>query len=74
MERTLSWNAVAKKYDEAFKRQAVELVLQGGKTVMGSGRGSWGEPILDLPVEKEVLPAGRRAGIDGKTIRLGRIG
>src|SRR4051794_40554101 len=33
MERTLSWNAVPKKYDEAFKRQAVELVLQGGKTV-----------------------------------------
>jgi transposase len=33
MERTLSSNAVPKKYDEAFKRQAVELVLQGGKTV-----------------------------------------
>jgi transposase-like protein len=33
MERTLSLNAVAKRYDEAFKRQAVEMVLQGGKTV-----------------------------------------
>jgi transposase len=33
MERTLSLNTVAKRYDEAFKRQAVELVLQGGKTV-----------------------------------------
>jgi transposase len=33
MERTLSLNAVAKRYDEAFQRQAVELVLQGGKTV-----------------------------------------
>jgi transposase-like protein len=33
MERALSLNAVAKKYDEAFKRQAVEMVLQGGKMV-----------------------------------------
>jgi transposase-like protein len=33
MERTLSLNAVAKRYDEAFKRQAVEMVLQGSKTV-----------------------------------------
>jgi transposase len=33
MERTLLLNAVPKKYDEAFKRQAVEMVLQGGKTV-----------------------------------------
>jgi transposase-like protein len=33
MERSLSLNAVPKKYDAAFKRQAVELVLQGGKTV-----------------------------------------
>src|SRR6516165_8646548 len=33
MERTLSLNAVPKKYDEAFKRQAVEMVLRGGKKV-----------------------------------------
>jgi transposase-like protein len=33
MERTLSLNAAAKKYDEAFKRQAVEMVLRGGTTV-----------------------------------------
>jgi transposase len=33
MERPLSLNAVSKKYDEAFKRQAVEMVLRGGKTV-----------------------------------------
>jgi transposase-like protein len=33
MERNLSLNAVPKKYDEAFKRQAVEMVLRGGKTV-----------------------------------------
>ena len=33
MERTLSLNAVPKKYDEAFKREAVEMVLHGGKTV-----------------------------------------
>ncbi len=26
-------NAVPKKYDESFKRQALEMVLQGGKTV-----------------------------------------
>jgi transposase len=33
MERTLSSNPVPKKYDEAFKRQAVEMVLHGGKSV-----------------------------------------
>ena len=33
MESTLSFGAVAKKYDEAFKRQAVEMVLHGGKSV-----------------------------------------
>jgi transposase-like protein len=33
MERTLSLNAVPKKYDEAFKRQAVEMVVRGGKRV-----------------------------------------
>ena len=33
MERALSLNAVIKKYDETFKRQAVEMVLRGGKTV-----------------------------------------
>ncbi len=33
MERTLSSNAVPKKYDESFKRQAVEMVLHGGKRV-----------------------------------------
>jgi transposase len=33
MERTLSLKAVSKKYDEAFKRQAVEMVLHGGKTL-----------------------------------------
>jgi transposase-like protein len=32
MERTLSSNLVPKKYDEAFRRQAVEMVLRGGKT------------------------------------------
>jgi transposase-like protein len=29
MERTLSSNAVPRKYDESFKRQAVEMVLHG---------------------------------------------
>jgi transposase-like protein len=29
--RTLSLNTVSKKHDEAFKRQAVEMVLRDGK-------------------------------------------
>jgi transposase-like protein len=33
MERTGSMNEVPKKYDETFKRQAVGMVLHGGKTV-----------------------------------------
>jgi transposase-like protein len=33
MEGALLLNAVIKKYDKSFKRQAVEMVLRGGKTV-----------------------------------------
>jgi len=44
------------------------MVLRGGKTVKHGGRGSWGEPVLDLPVEEEVFPAGWGTGIDGKDI------
>ena len=34
MKRTLSSSAVPKKYDEAYKRQAVEMVVRSGKAVM----------------------------------------
>ena len=33
MERPVLLNAVIKKYDGTFKRQAVEMVLEGGKSV-----------------------------------------
>jgi transposase-like protein len=33
MERSVLLNAVVKKYDETFKRHAVEMVLHGGKSV-----------------------------------------
>ena len=33
MERPVLLNAVIKKYDESFKRHAVEMVLGGGKSV-----------------------------------------
>ena len=33
MEKPVSSSLVPKKYDEAFRRHAVELVLHGGKTV-----------------------------------------
>ena len=33
MEKSVPSNLVPKKYDEAFKRQAVEMVLRGGKSV-----------------------------------------
>jgi hypothetical protein len=35
MERTLSLNAVPKRYDEAFERNAVERVLRGVDTGAG---------------------------------------
>jgi hypothetical protein len=53
LERPLSLNVVSKKYDEAYKRQAVKMALQGGKTVKQGGRGAWGKPTLDLRVEEE---------------------
>jgi hypothetical protein len=74
MERTLSLNPVAKKYDEAFRRQAVETVLRGGKTVKQAAEDLGMSQLLDLPVEEEVFPAGCRAGIDGKNIRFSRAG
>jgi transposase-like protein len=33
MERAVCSNLVPKKYDETFRRHAVEMILQGGKTV-----------------------------------------
>jgi len=48
MERTLSLNAVPKKYDESFKRQAVEMVLQGGKTV---------KQVAEIPKKRRALSA-----------------
>jgi hypothetical protein len=51
METTLSLNAVPKKYDEAFKRQAVEMVLRGGKTVKQAAE----EPDRLAATMREVL-------------------
>jgi transposase-like protein len=63
MERTLSLNAVPKKYDEAFKRQAVEMVVRGGKRVrevaedLGVSQYSIYQQrqIADLTQQREIL-------------------
>jgi transposase-like protein len=57
MERALSLNAVAKKYDEAFKRQAVEMVLQGGKMVR--------EVAVDLGVSQYPIYQPARRAVNG---------
>jgi hypothetical protein len=35
--KTTIIDVVSKKYDEAYKRQAVKMALQGGKTVKQGG-------------------------------------
>ena len=41
MKRPLSSNALIKKYDDAFERKAVRMVLRGGKTVKRAALPSW---------------------------------
>ncbi len=73
MERTLSLNAVPKKYDESFKRQAVEMVLQGGKTVKQVAEHLGVSQYSTYQWEKKnVYPVGYRVGTDGKNLRFNR--
>jgi transposase len=64
MERTISLNAVAKKYDEAFKRQAVEMVLLGGKTVKQAAEDLGISQYSIYQWKKKFFPLG---GLAGKT-------
>jgi transposase-like protein len=56
MERTVSSNLVPKKYDEAFRRQAVEMVLRGGKTVEQAAGELGLSPYLIYEWKRKLLP------------------
>jgi transposase-like protein len=72
MERTVSSNLVPKKYDEAFRRQAVEMVLHGGKTVKQAADELGVSPYsiyewerTRLPIALSVGPTGKAAAAEG---------
>ena len=67
MERPLSLNAVSKKYDEAFKRQAVEMVLRGGKTVKQAAEELGVSQYSIYEWKKKFLPLAALPGSKGKT-------
>jgi transposase-like protein len=67
MERILLLNAVAKKYDEAFKRQAVEMVLLGGKTVKQAAEDLGVSQYSIHQWKKKFFPLGEVAGSIGKS-------
>jgi transposase len=80
MERTVSSNLVPKKYDEAFRRQAVEMVLRGGKTVkqaadeLGVSPYSiyeWKRKLLPVALASE--PAGKTAAAEGLADEVARL-
>jgi transposase len=67
MARTLSLNAVPKKYEEAFKRQAVEMVLRGGKTVKQAADDLGVSQYSIYQWKKKFFPLAAVPGSMGKT-------
>jgi hypothetical protein len=66
-------NAVSKKYDEASKRQAVEMVLRGAKQLSRRPR-SLASANSIYEWKKKFFPLVCFAGIDGKNISFSRTG
>jgi len=67
MQRTVSLNAVPKKYDEAFKRQAIEMVLHGGKTVKQVAEELGVSPYSIYEGKRKFFPLALPVGPAGKT-------
>jgi transposase len=67
MQRTVSVNVVPKKYDEAFKRQAVEMVLHGGKTVKHVAEELGVSPYSIYEWKRKLFPLTLPMGSAGKT-------
>jgi transposase len=68
MERTVSSNLVPKKYDEAFRRQAVEMVLRGGKTVKQAADELGVSPYSIYEWKRKLLPTAFAVEPAGKTV------
>src|SRR5258708_38893101 len=73
MERTLLLNARPKKYDEAFKAKAVDMVLQGGKTVREVAEDIGVSHYSIYQWKKKFLPLSAVPGLLGKPSGFGRI-
>jgi transposase len=63
---SLSLNAVTKKYDEAFKRQAVDMVLRGGKTVKRAAEELGVSQYSIYEWKKKFFPSAALPGWTGK--------
>ena len=66
MERTVSSNLVPRKYDEAFRRQAVEMVLHGCKTVKQAADELGVSPYSIYEWKRKLLPIALSVGLTGK--------
>ena len=73
MERTVSSNLVPKKYDEAFRRHAVEMVLHGGKTVKQVADELGVSPYSLYEWKRKLLPIALSVGPAGKTAAAGGL-
>jgi transposase len=67
MEKSVSSNLVPKKYDEAFKRQAVEMVLRGGKGVKEVADDLGVSPYSIYEWKRKLFPLALPGGSVGKT-------
>jgi transposase-like protein len=67
MERTVSSNLVPKKDDETFRRQAVEMVLRGGKTVKPAADALGVSPYSIYEWKRKLLPTALAVGSAGQT-------
>ena len=70
MKRPVLLNAVIKKYDEAFKRQAVEMVLRGGKSVKQAAEELGVSQYSIYEWKKKFFPQAALPGFAGKKSAL----
>jgi transposase-like protein len=66
MERSVLLNAVVKKYDETFKRHAVETVLHGGKSVKQAAEELGVSQYSIYEWKKKFFPQAPLPGFGGK--------
>jgi transposase-like protein len=73
MERTVSSNLVPKKYAEAFRRQAVEMVLRGGKAAKKAADELGVSPYSIYEWKRKLLPTALSLKPTGQTAAAGEL-